>query len=357
MKRLMMLVLVLGASFMLASCKDELVTYNFNYYDYMDTFIDISIQIYESEELETYKSDIADIFGIYHELTNNYETLSSESEYLENIYTLNQKVGQKVEIDEPLYNVLLQAEDIKELTDGYFDISVGKAVDVWKALIEADFPDGMIPEANYTAAITSIEALDFSTNQVILTEEDGHYYIETHGEDLKLDLGAIAKGYATQRVKEYLEDQGVIYYFINAGSSSLFLGSNSNPERDFFNIGLTCPVCATSSTYGTLKNIQNKSVTTSGNYEQYVTYNNLRYHHIVSPITKMPMQYYHSVSLVGDDAGLLDALSTALFSMPNDVFTAWMNEHQADLDLSMVRFNYDETISQSLLDDITFEER
>jgi thiamine biosynthesis lipoprotein len=204
--------------------------------------------------------------------------------------------------------------------------------------------------------MVNINALDFSTNQISLSIEDNKYYIETSGEDLKLDLGAFSKGYATQRVSDYLEEQGVTYYYISAGSSSLYLGQNSNEERDYFNIGLTCPVCDVSGSYGTLTHIEHQSVTTSGDYEQYVLYNDQRYHHIVSPMTKMPAHYYHTVTLIADDAGLLDALSTALFSMDEETFDAWMLEHQDAYGLSYVRYNIDKTISQSLKGSLVFEE-
>ncbi|MFA6801005.1 MAG: FAD:protein FMN transferase, partial [Acholeplasmataceae bacterium] len=302
-----------------------------------------------------YKADIEDIFKTYHDLTSNYNVLPVSSTYLENIFSINQKIGQKLEIDEPLYMILKQAEEIKTLTNGYFDISIGKAIDLWKSIIENDYDDNIVSDEDFELVTTAIEALDFSSNQVILSEEEGHYYIETKGDNVKLDLGAISKGYATQRAVEYLEDNNVTYYFINSGSSSLFMGKNSNLERDYFNIGLTCPICSAKGSYGTIKNVMNQSVTTSGDYEQYVLHDDLRYHHIISPVTKMPMQYYHTVTLVGDDAGLLDALSTALFSMPEDVFASWMLEHQVSLNLSYVRFNIDETISQSLLDDLIFE--
>jgi thiamine biosynthesis lipoprotein len=322
----------------------------------MDTFITVNLMTYTEEEYETHKENIEDIFSMYHELTNNYQRLSSDQTYLENIYTINQKIGQKLEIDKELYDILVEAEEIKVLTDGYFDISTGKAIDVWKALIEADFEDNIIPEVNYQSAIETINALDFSNNIINLTQSENKYYIETLGEDIKLDLGAFSKGYATQKVADYLEEQGITYYYISAGSSSLYLGSNSNSERDYFNIGLTCPVCSVSGSYGTLEYAQNLSVTTSGDYEQYVSYNNQRYHHIVSPVTKIPSHFYHTVTLAADDAGLLDALSTALFSMDPDTFDAWMVAHQDEYGISYVRYNIDGTISQSLKGSLVFEE-
>lgn len=357
MKKVMLLMISVLLTLSLFSCKEDkpLVAYNYNYYDYMNTFITVNFMTYDDQTAATYESHIVDMLSMYHDLTDNYRDLSIDSTYLENIYSINQKIGQQLEIDEPLYRILEEAKSVETLTDGYFDITIGKAIDVWKSLIEANYDNNIIPDVNYQAALDTINTLDFSLNGFNLSEIDGHYYIQTQGENTKLDLGAIAKGYVTQQISNYLSSEGVEYYFINSGSSSLYLALNSNVDRDYFNIGLTCPICDQSGTYGTVQNVMNQSVTTSGDYEQFVLHNDLRYHHIVSPVTKMPMQYYHTVTLIGDDAGLLDALSTALFSMPNDIFNAWMDAHQNELNLSYIRFNYDETITQSLLGDLVFE--
>jgi thiamine biosynthesis lipoprotein len=67
------------------------------------------------------------------------------------------------------------------------------------------------------------------------------------------------------------------------------------------------------------------------------------------------MQYYHTVTILGHDAGLLDALSTALFSMPSTEFEAFMNQYQETYQLEVIRFNYDETVS-TFLQSTVFED-
>ncbi len=399
------------------------VEYVYGTYEFMDTYIEVNYQTTRIKQKEIDR-EIEQIFYTYDQLSNNYKALSSD-DYFENVYSINQKIGQKLEIDKPLYDLLVKAEYIKDLTDGYFDVSVGKSIDIWKSVIETElgdfsigdsiyvyyFYDGEVSDDNrviindegviksieydkndssivlsltldingesvvidrddryqqevsdlvFNNAMIKIEALDFSTNQMLLSENDGKYFVKTSGDDFKIDLGAIAKGYATQCVADYLKSKGVTYFYINSGTSSLYLGENSNPERDYYTIGLTCPICSLGGSYGTLSNIMNESVTTSGNYEQYVLHGGLRYHHIVSPKTKIPMQYYHSVTLISNDAGLLDALTTALFSMPEDVFDVWVAEHQNELNISIVRYNYNveatDVVYMNMLGDITFEE-
>lgn len=423
MKKIFSLGLIIFSILMLSGCQSEKM-YTFNFYDYMDTYIRVQMMAPSESDANKYHDDIDAIFSMYHELSTSYEALDEESIYLENIYSLNQKIGQRLEVDQELYDLLVFAEEIKEMTDGYFDISIGKAVDVWKDVMDAQiegfevgdhvyvyhYYDGEKSEENkvivnqtgivesvlrdeedesvilsvtlnvgestitidrndaykkeisktiYDQAILDIDALDFSENSIILEEEQSKYYVTFSGEDIKVDLGAISKGYATQKVYEYIKALEIKNFSISSGTSSIVLGENQNrAEENFvFYVSLANPYqteILDKDTYGTIK-VKNLSVTTSGNYEQYVLYQGQRYHHIVSPLKKMPVQYYHTVTILGEDAGLLDALSTALFSMPPEEMSAWLTEYQETLDIEVIRFNQDLTVDTFLLD-TEFEE-
>jgi thiamine biosynthesis lipoprotein ApbE len=423
MKKIFSLGLIIFSILMLSGCQSEKM-YTFNFYDYMDTYIRVQMMAPSESDANKYHDDIDAIFSMYHDLSTSYEALDEESIYLENIYSLNQNIGQRLEVDQELYDLLVFAEEIKEMTDGYFDISIGKAVDVWKDVMDAQtegfevgdhvyvyhYYDGEKSEENkvivnqtgivesvlrdeedesvilsvtlnvgestitinrndaykkeisktiYDQAILDIDALDFSENSIILEEEQSKYYVTFSGEDIKVDLGAISKGYATQKVYEYIKALEIKNFSISSGTSSIVLGENQNrAEENFvFYVSLANPYqteILDKDTYGTIK-VKNMSVTTSGNYEQYVLYQGQRYHHIVSPLKKMPVQYYHTVTILGEDAGLLDALSTALFSMPPEEMSAWLTEYQETLDIEVIRFNQDLTVDTFLLD-TEFEE-
>jgi thiamine biosynthesis lipoprotein ApbE len=423
MKKIFSLGLIIFSILMLSGCQSEKM-YTFNFYDYMDTYIRVQMMAPSESDANKYHDDIDAIFSMYHDLSTSYEALDEESIYLENIYSLNQNIGQRLEVDQELYDLLVFAEEIKEMTDGYFDISIGKAVDVWKDVMDAQtegfevgdhvyvyhYYDGEKSEENkvivnqtgivesvlrdeedesvilsvtlnvgestitidrndaykkeisktiYDQAILDIDALDFSENSIILEEEQSKYHVTFSGEDIKVDLGAISKGYATQKVYEYIKALEIKNFSISSGTSSIVLGENQNrAEENFvFYVSLANPYqteILDKDTYGTIK-VKNMSVTTSGNYEQYVLYQGQRYHHIVSPLKKMPVQYYHTVTILGEDAGLLDALSTALFSMPPEEMSAWLTEYQETLDIEVIRFNQDLTVDTFLLD-TEFEE-
>lgn len=355
MKKGLLLALLLSSVFMLSSCT-KTKEYQFNFYDYMDTFISITLYTDSETRANELKEDIETIYRTYHELTNNYEPLSSDSGFKENLFSINGRIHEDIEIDQELHEILKRADEIKALTHGYFDISIGKIVDIWKDVIlnETDgYLHHEIPEAIFNQILEDIEEIDVIAAPYILSEVDNRYYIRLTHEDVKLDLGALSKGYATQLIYDLLINEGITHFSITAGSSSISVGKNQKRDTQLFHVSLADPVQSTG-VYGMIY-VQDVAINTSGNFEQYALYQGLRYHHVISPKTKMPAQYYHTVTVLGHDAGLLDAISTALFSMPVVEFETYVNELLDDYPIEIIRFNYDETIT-TFLKDTVFEE-
>ncbi len=348
MKKVISLFFIVISILTLSACTKPGSMFSISFFDYMDTYISINLYAEDQAQADEYKVVIEDIYSMYHELTTNYEPLKTDSTFLENIYSINQKNNQVIEINFELYELIQKAEEIKVLTDGYFDISVGEVVNVWKNLI-LDETDGYlfeeVPETVFLAAMGQINLIQLEEDVIELTENNGQYFIQVKSTHAQLDLGAISKGYATQKVLEYLQELEMEYYSISAGSSSISIGKNMNRDGGIFNVSLANPIKTGTSdrTYGMIY-VKDIGITTSGNYEQYALYQGLRYHHIVSPKTKLPMQYYHTITVLGADLGLLDAVSTALFSMPPEVLESWLTLHREALNLEFIQFNYDGTI-------------
>lgn len=402
MKKIYAVLVLLLTALFVVSCKDndgnpeDKFDYSFSFNnDYMYAYIAVNITAETEEQAHSIRDQVENIYSMYHELTTNYDPLDENSGYLENIYSINQKKNQKLEIDKELYDLLVYAEEIKVLSNGYFDISIGKIVDAWKDIITPEedpeigdmvflledevyaevtainTQNGRISVENYTDTFAfyeykqdiTTEAFNLTVDRVnqietddfdiILTEETDKYYVEIQGNDIKLDLGAISKGYATQKVYDLFVEEGIEYFSVSAGSSSIVVGTHPIRENGKYWIELANPILGPnySEAYGTFYT-NNGSVTTSGNYEKYVVYGGNRYHHIVSPLTKQPAHFYHTVTLIGPNAGLLDALSTALFSMPKAELDAWILEHQEELQINIITYNQDRTISKYLIDDI-----
>ncbi|MBE0701062.1 MAG: FAD:protein FMN transferase [Acholeplasmataceae bacterium] len=322
---------------------DEIKLYTKSLYDYMDTFITVQLYTTSTTVFNMHMDHIESVYAKYHELSNNYVELDVNSPYKQNIYTINQQPNQWLEIDHELYELFQRAETYKEITDGYFNIAIGNAVNVWKQLIES-YPKESIPKLDYDDAIEVIESMVIPEIAVQLKVEDEKQYVFIH-EDARIDLGAIAKGYATNLVIEYLIEEE-INYFINAGSSTMAMGINPNRTGGVFNIGLQDPFYGFEDglkEYYVIAKLREVSLATSGNYIQYALYENQKYHHIVSPFSKMPEHFYHGLSVFAKDPGLADAISTALFCMDEETIELWVEEHQDNLELEIIIYRYDRT--------------
>jgi FAD:protein FMN transferase len=330
--------------------------------------------------------------------------------YLENIYSINQKLNQTLEIDKPLYDILHTSLEYQTLTQGAFDITLGKISRIWKDVIESapktlevgnylflhsydgsevsqrfeimsftstevtlQHEDNVVSyekskmvydleakKVDIELANTRVENLDISESEIVLSNQNGRYYVQLKGEHAQLDLGAISKGYTTEIVRQYLSDEGVEYFSISAGSSTIALGKNMNrPNEDYiFNVALTDPKTSKAlfkPTYGIIK-VKDTSVTTSGNFEQYTVYEGTRYHHLISPFTKKPATFYEALTVVGNNAGLSDALSTALFVMDIETFENFMEQNKDSLGIEVIRYNQDNSLS-TFINTLIFEDK
>jgi thiamine biosynthesis lipoprotein len=351
MKKIYLLFLIIFSAFLFGACKakTEDVKYGFHY---MSTFIAIDIKSVNTNSKERIGDELENIFKMYHELATNMDSLPDDTKYLENIFSINKKPLENIEINKELYELLVDSLDYYNLTEGFFDASIGKIIDVWKDSIlseESGLLFEEIPDEVFEDIFSTVENIEIYKNPFTLNIINNKYYVKLNYNDVKLNLGAIAKGYATQKAADYIESLGFENYSITSGSSSIILGKNPNRENDIFIVSLANPIREINNklTYGKI-HVKETSVTTSGNYEQYANYKGLRYHHIISPETKAPVHYYHTVTIIGDNAGLLDALSTALFNMSPSKFDEWMEKHQEELGIEVIRFNYDGTITKYL---------
>ena len=141
--------------------------------------------------------------------------------------------------------------------------------------------------------------IDEANNTVTLTDPQ-----------MKLDVGAIAKGYATERVAKYFEEKGITGYVLNVGGNIRTIGSKADGTE--WTVGIENP---NSDDYLAYLKLNGQSVVTSGSYQRFYYVDGKPYHHIIHPDTLLPATGYLSVSVICYDSGLGDALSTALFCL------------------------------------------
>ena len=137
---------------------------------------------------------------------------------------------------------------------------------------------------------------------------------------MSLDVGAIAKGYATEIIASELLRDGYSSFMISSGGNVKAVGKPTDNKRSKWGIGIQNPEAITNKTGVTDKildiaYIEDVSVVSSGDYQRFYTVNGKSYHHIIDPDTLMPADNIRAVTVMTKDSGLGDILSTAVFLM------------------------------------------
>lgn len=289
MKKLFVLICMI---FLLTGCKTNMYKKSMFY---MDTHIEVKLYDIPNETSKKLLKEIDNIYSEYHKLTDRY----NEYEGIINVYYLNNilKVNESIEIDSRLSDIINYGIDAYNKTNGYVNIALGNAVDVWKKYRE----EGKNIPKTY-------ELLNLNVDIKSINLKDNTFIKK---KDVKLDLGSYVKGYVTEIVAKYLEDNECEKYLINAGGN-VRVGKSYKSSK--YSVGLEEPFNVTN-IYDTLL-VENMSVVTSGSYQRYYEVDGVNYNHIINPKTLFPDNYTKSVTVVTKDSGYADVLSTYLFLLP-----------------------------------------
>lgn len=276
-------------------------------YGFFDTFATVYNYSEDSDEeyIKNYQLVEATL-AHYHELFDIYNS----HEGVAGLYEINRNAGvAPVEVQEDLIKFLEYCKEIHSLTKGETNIAMGAVLSLWhecrsdavKNPSKARLPD---PDALSEAA----EHCDI--DDLIIDRENSTVYIAD--EKMSLDVGAIGKGYAVERAAEALSRQGVSGYVLDVGGNIRIVGDR--PSGEGYRTGIKDPL-APEGGYSLILTLSDTSTVTSGGYERYYVVDNKKYHHIIDKDTLMPADHFASVTVITDDSGLADALSTALFCM------------------------------------------
>ena len=288
------LVLILLALIILYIDKSVYKEYSKNYI-YMDTYINIKITSTKSKrEIDKIFEDIDYLYSSYHKLTNRYE----EYDGIVNVYYLNEKLkdNEEIEIDKRLSDIIKIGISYYDKTNGLFNIASGNLTGIWKEILNTCEELPTEKELN-----TNININDISL--------EGNKYIKKN--NVKIDLGGLAKGYVTELVGNYLEENKISDYIINAGGN-VKVGKSKTKET--YIIGITNP--DNTDTIFTKVKANNLSIVTSGEYQRYCILDNQKYNHIIDPTTKHPSKYMKSVTVITKSSTLADIYSTYLYLLP-----------------------------------------
>ena len=302
-----------------ASCKEkEPAVQAKSYYEYFDT-VSTVLSYKGDSEAEFYQNCeiVANVLGDYHKMLDIYYEYSG----INNLKTINKNAGiAPVEVDERLIDFLIFSKAMYTLTNGKNNIAMGSVLKLWH---DCRTDASSNPSGAKIPSLEELEdaALHCDISDLIIDTEANTVYIQDPR--MQLDVGAIGKGYATERAAEALMDAGVTSYVLNIGGNIRAIGTK--PSGDGWETGITHPNKSSDERFISKVNIENTSLVTSGDYERFYTVEGVKYHHIIDPSTLMPAAYFSSVSIFTTDGGLADALSTALFCMSYEDGLALVN--------------------------------
>lgn len=287
MKKIFVAILLIMTAVLIPACKPAESKVSESVFA-MDTYMQLDVYG-KQESLDKLKSEI-----------ERLDDLLSSTNEKSDIYRVNQ--SGTAEASEDTASLVKRSLELCKQTNGSLDITVYPIVEKW----------GFISQ-NYT--IPSKSELN------ALLKNVGYDRVKSDGKKItvpsgcKLDLGAVAKGYAADRAKEILNDEGVDSALLNLGGTVLAYGKKPNGEN--WKVGVTDP--ENTDEYMGVIECADKIVATSGNYERYFEQGGKRYCHIIDPKTGYPVDNgIASVTVISNDGTKNDALSTALFVMGVD---------------------------------------
>ncbi len=290
---------------LLPGCGNTLTRYQYTYLDVFDTATTLVLYAPSQSRADEWAADLHNRLSEFHRLYTIYDSEAG----VNNLKTVNDSAGTPVAVDEEIISLLKLGKEAHTLTGGKVNIAMGSVLSLWHQARTngIDHPE--------TAALPEKAALQNASQHTdinTLTIDETALTVGLSDPESKLDVGAIAKGFAAQQVAAFAKELGIPSALISVGGNVVAVGGK--PDDTPFVIGIEDP--SGEQSYLLTVNVRDCAVVTSGNYQRYYTVDGVRYHHLIDPDTLYPAEYMTSVSVIGPDSGLADALSTALFLLP-----------------------------------------
>ena len=286
--------------------KERFTAYSFDYFDTVTTIIGYADSKEDFDEVaDRVLADLAE----YHKLFTTYHRFDG----LENLCTINELVDgahRVITVDRKIIDMLLYAREMHEKTGGKVNIAMGSVLSIWheyRELGTSSPADAKLPP--HTLLEDAAQHTDISS---FLIDEENCTVTITDPK-MKLDVGAIAKGWAVEEIARSLEADGITGFVLNIGGNVRTIGTKADSTP--WTVGVENPEDDPESPYFVELSLSGESLVSSGTYQRYYIVDGKRYHHIIDPDTLYPAEGYLMVSIVTKSSADGDALSTALFCM------------------------------------------
>ncbi len=321
-KSLSWMCLFLGLLVLLTGCPESPFTdknkspKGMMYFSFFDTVSYVYSYAGDSQkEFEEKCESVSVILEEYHRLFDIYYEYSG----ITNLRTINLNAGgEPLIVDDKLIEFLLYVKDIYQKTNGETNVMMGAVLKLWH-----DCREQAAHNPSQASIPTEQELIGAyaHTDISFLEIDEQNKTVRISDPNASIDVGAIGKGYATEKAAQYLYSINATSYVLNIGGNIRIIGHK--PDNTGWKTGVKNPF--NTSDYSIYLNIADTSCVTSGDYERYFTVGNERYHHIIDKDTLMPSNYFSLVTVITKDSGLADALSTALFTMSYEDGLALVN--------------------------------
>ena len=293
--------ILLLLAMLLSGCAAATQQHNATYLDLFDTVTTV-IGGGTAAQFRQNAQNIYEALARYHRLFDIY----NDYDGIANLKTVNDNAGvAPVKVDPAVIELLLTCKEYYVLTGGKVNAAMGSVLRLWHEARTAGLNDpenARLPDAE--ALVKAAEHTNM--DNVIIDEKASTVFLADP--EMSLDVGAIAKGWAAQRVAENAP-AGML---ISVGGNVCATGAKA--DGSFWRIGVQDP--AGGGEYLQRLRLEKGAAVTSGDYQRTYTVEGKQYHHIIDPASQMPERLWRSVTVVCPDSALADALSTALFLLP-----------------------------------------
>ena len=263
----------------------------------MDTLIQVTVYHPDAAKGQAALQAAIDEYARISDLTNRFEQRGKEPGDLQRI---NANAGiAPVTVAPDLMDMILKSLEYCELSQGAFDITVGPLMDLWGFGQE----EQRVPSDQEIAELLPL----IGYQMVEADPERMTIYLPKPG--MSLDLGGVAKGYATDKAVEKLMEMGVKHALLNAGGNIYCLGAK--PDGDLWRVGVRDPR-SESGMIG-LVAVKDVSLVSSGDNERYFFENGVRYSHLLDPATGKQARGLIQTTVMAVSSTDADILNKPLF--------------------------------------------
>ena len=317
MKKIITVILCILIVFSLFGCApaQKYEKYSGEFLDTFDTSVIVMAYARSQEEFDDIYNTVYDTFS---ELNKQYD-IYHDYDGVNNLKAINDNAGiAPVIVDPAIIDMLKMSMDWYDKSSGIVNVAMGSVLRIWHDYRDAGQYDPSKAELPPMDQLQDA-AKHTDINGVIIDEQASTVFLSDSR--MRLDVGAVAKGYATEVAADKLIEKGYDSVLISAGGNIRAIGAPKDGVRSKWSVGIKDPdsPLAGSTDESNLLDVAfvtNLSVVSSGIYERFYTVDGVNYHHLIDPQTLMPADYYKAVTVVTENSGQADLLSTMLFLMP-----------------------------------------